>query len=278
MGQIGCAYSQAKRTQAKIFDCSSLVARAYSAMGKLWMWGGPVPTSMNEVYDDEFELLWPDRYDQIGQSLGGAGEIKLGAEPGDLQFLCTDKATTRHNKITHVTMVADKKTIVHARGTKSGVRTDDIALYSGKVCAIARYNPEGPLRPGMKGNRVKAMQKALNQNGADLNGDGEFGPKTLAALKAFQQAKGLAVDGLAGAETMRALTGQRPDGAEEGSGTVWVTGDTVNVRTGPGTGYAIAKIAKKGERYEAADLADWVPIALNGSVFYLSRKYVRGDE
>ena len=29
--KVGCAYSQAKRTQEDIFDCSSLVARACSA-------------------------------------------------------------------------------------------------------------------------------------------------------------------------------------------------------------------------------------------------------
>ena len=29
--KVGCAYSQARRTQENIFDCSSLVARAYSA-------------------------------------------------------------------------------------------------------------------------------------------------------------------------------------------------------------------------------------------------------
>ena len=31
LSKVGCAYSQAKRAQENIFDCSSLVARAYSA-------------------------------------------------------------------------------------------------------------------------------------------------------------------------------------------------------------------------------------------------------
>ena len=30
LSKVGCAYSQAKRTQENIFDCSSLVARAYA--------------------------------------------------------------------------------------------------------------------------------------------------------------------------------------------------------------------------------------------------------
>ena len=31
LSKVGCAYSQAKRTQEAIFDCSYLVAHAYSA-------------------------------------------------------------------------------------------------------------------------------------------------------------------------------------------------------------------------------------------------------
>ena len=31
LSKVGCAYSQAQRTQENIFDCSSLVARAFFA-------------------------------------------------------------------------------------------------------------------------------------------------------------------------------------------------------------------------------------------------------
>ena len=40
LSKLGCAYSQAQRTQEDIFDCSSLVARAYSAQRTL-----SIPTS-----------------------------------------------------------------------------------------------------------------------------------------------------------------------------------------------------------------------------------------
>ena len=69
LSKVGCAYSQARRIQEGVFDCSSLVARAYSAQGKKWKYGGSVPISMYEVYDDEFELLWPESYAVIGKSL-----------------------------------------------------------------------------------------------------------------------------------------------------------------------------------------------------------------
>ena len=96
----------ARRIQEDIFDCSSLVVRAYSAQGKRWKYGGSVPTSNKEIYDDDFELLWPATYAQIGKSFGGASVINMARQPGDLQFLCTDSGTSRLSKITHVMMVA----------------------------------------------------------------------------------------------------------------------------------------------------------------------------
>ena len=81
LSKVGCAYSQAQRTQENIFDCSSLVARAYSAQGKRWKYGGSVPTSNKEIYDDDFELLWPATYAQIGKSFAGASVINMAKQP-----------------------------------------------------------------------------------------------------------------------------------------------------------------------------------------------------
>ena len=205
LSKVGCRYSQAKRTQANIFDCSSLIARAFSAQGKGWLYGGKVPLSCNEVYDDDFELIWPASYGVIGDKLGGAGVIAKAKQPGDLQFLHT-MATGRANRITHVTMVASDGKIVHARGTAYGVRTDSLTHYAGKVCALVRYNPDCDLVYGHKGYRTKALQLALIEEiNTKLSGDGEFGPKTLEAVKAFQTAKGLPVTGKGDQATRAAL-------------------------------------------------------------------------
>ena len=40
LSKVGCPYSQEKRNQDGVFDCSSLVARAYAAQGKRWRYGG----------------------------------------------------------------------------------------------------------------------------------------------------------------------------------------------------------------------------------------------
>ena len=180
LDKVGCKYSQAQRDEDDIFDCSSLVARAYAAQGVSWegIGNGVLPNSTQEVYSDNFLLLWPEEYADIGKKMGGPTVINKARQAGDLQFLCTDSSTSRGNKITHVTIVADRDTIVHARGKAYGVRTDDIQLYAGKVCAILRFDPSAPLRRGMRGPRVAHLQEELNAQGAKLEVDGIFGADT----------------------------------------------------------------------------------------------------
>lgn len=190
LDKLGMPYSQAKRATATHFDCSSLVARAYAAQGMPWdKVGNEIPTSTQEVYSDYFELIWPADYSKIGKTFGGTAVINRGKKPGDLQFICTNKKTSRANKITHVTIVVDSQQIVHARGTAYGVRKDDIELYKGKICAILRYNPDAPLRKGMRGLRVEALQKALNIKGAGLDVDGIYGAATEKAVKKYGGAR-----------------------------------------------------------------------------------------
>ena len=62
------------------------------------------------------------------------------------------------------------------------------------------------LRQGSSGPEVKDLQQKLKDLGFDPNGvDGNFGPGTTAALKAFQQSRGLQADGAAGPATLAAL-------------------------------------------------------------------------
>lgn len=62
------------------------------------------------------------------------------------------------------------------------------------------------LRKGDRGTQVKVLQWLLGQNGHDAGTvDGIFGTKTLAAVQAYQKAKGLTVDGIVGAKTWEQL-------------------------------------------------------------------------
>ena len=61
--------------------------------------------------------------------------------------------------------------------------------------------------PVMQGDDVKELQTRLNRAGGAirLTEDGSFGPKTDAAVRAFQGASGLKEDGIAGAQTWTVL-------------------------------------------------------------------------
>lgn len=66
------------------------------------------------------------------------------------------------------------------------------------------------LKSGCKGEDVRALQILLSgrgYNGDMHTPDGIFGNNTLGAVKLYQKAKGLDVDGIAGPETMRKLLG-----------------------------------------------------------------------
>ena len=58
------------------------------------------------------------------------------------------------------------------------------------------------LKRGASGDSVKELQNLLNQNGATLAVDGNFGPDTQSAVVNYQRSNGLTVDGMVGNETM----------------------------------------------------------------------------
>jgi len=92
---------------------------------------------------------------------------------------------------------------------------EDDGLYGGNTAsALSRAPAQGfakapwddkprTLRltmPRMEGSDVVKLQKALN-----IGADGEFGPATDKAVKAFQQQKSLTADGIVGPKTLQAM-------------------------------------------------------------------------
>lgn len=68
-------------------------------------------------------------------------------------------------------------------------------------------------KPRMQGDDVKELQTLLNEHGFACDVDGIFGPGTDAAVCEFQEANGLAVDGIVGASTWAALRSEPVAGA-----------------------------------------------------------------
>jgi peptidoglycan hydrolase-like protein with peptidoglycan-binding domain len=67
--------------------------------------------------------------------------------------------------------------------------------------------PRATLRFGSRGPAVEELQRRLNAKGAtpQLKVDGNFGPLTNAAVRAFQRSRGLVIDGVVGPNTWAAL-------------------------------------------------------------------------
>jgi lysozyme family protein len=81
----------------------------------------------------------------------------------------------------------------------STIITEPEAIVAETAATVVNVNYD-IVRRGSEGPWVVKLQKALH-----IKADGQFGPKTEAALKTFQEANGLVPDGIAGRLTYRAL-------------------------------------------------------------------------
>lgn len=80
-------------------------------------------------------------------------------------------------------------------------------LYAHGPLAINSSSCPTNISEGMRNGCVTQLQQLLNDNGAGLAVDGDFGPATLAAVKHYQSTHGLTVDGIVGPKTKAALVG-----------------------------------------------------------------------
>lgn len=123
--------------------------------------------------------------------------------------------------IGHIAFSDGKGGTIEAHSTKRGViagsatgRRWDMGLLLPGVRYTANAEveptPVPPVirltKPHMTGTSVKRVQQALKKLGFDPGPlDGDYGPKTAAAVAAFQLAKGLVADGEVGPQTLKAL-------------------------------------------------------------------------
>jgi hypothetical protein len=103
------------------------------------------------------------------------------------------------------------------------------------------------LQRGDSGSDVKELQEDLVKLGYSFpkyGCDGDFGVETEANVKGFQRLADIEVDGIFGPESYKALM-KMLDGLNR---YVEITGDSVNVRKGPGTLYDVIGVAHKGDK------------------------------
>lgn len=139
--KLGCRYSQTERWEEGVYDCSSLVYRAFQSAGVNLVHkdtGVQVDVSNLQVYAKGFRLLYPSSYQAIGRRV--LVEYSQLA-PGDLVFY-TFGDTDRANRITHVAMVLDKNRVIHARNPQMGVLVNHMDYGKGNIVAVTRYIEE----------------------------------------------------------------------------------------------------------------------------------------
>ena len=86
---------------------------------------------------------------------------------------------------------------------------------------------------------------------------------------------GLSATGSADAATLKRLKLLTEDSGEQNvqQDAVRITGNTVNLRSGPGTNFSIARVARRDEVYPAIRTTGWQPILLDGEVRWISEQY-----
>jgi N-acetylmuramoyl-L-alanine amidase len=96
-----------------------------------------------------------------------------------------------------------KRDTLHNRRWDTGVLIPGVTYENGGA-PLTVHPPTKVIRMGVANDPdvVKAIQRALEVAGIDPGGvDGKYGPKTTAAVAAFQRVNGLVVDGEVGPET-----------------------------------------------------------------------------
>lgn len=212
--------------------------------------------------------------------------------PGDCLYF---KGNTAHVlNVGHVEMyTGDNECYGHGSGT--GPNRHNLRDYcKGRANDRKRYfmairwilgGEKRELRRGMEGADVIRLQEDLIALGCDLGqwgADGEFGAATESAVRAYQVAKKLDADGIAGEKTLAAIAadletlGDADDPSEpaQPDGNLAVRDGSWNVRTGPGTAYPIAKTVHGGDRLAEVKVDGWKPVLVDGEVKWLSEKAI----
>lgn len=219
--------------------------------------------------------------------------------PGDCLYF---KGNTSHVlDVGHVEMYTGKNEC-YGHGSGTGPNKHDLKSYcKGRSNSKKRYfmairwildgdtTPTNrTLRKGDVGADVAKLQGDLITLGYDVGqwgADGEFGAATESAVKAYQTAKGLEADGIAGEKTRTALAadldalGDDDNPAEPGEpeGNLIVKDGSWNVRTGPGTGYPVAATVHGGDKLAEVKADGWTPVLINGEVRWISDKALAGN-
>ena len=216
-GQAGSLWTEARQKAATreqtvrygsrwvgrhVADCSGMFAWAFKRLGG-YMYHGS-------------NTMWRKYMTDKGTLADGQKSDGNTLKPGAAVFKVSG------TNYYHVGLYVGKGTVIEAKGTAFGVVASDITKWHawGEMRGVDYTNAQVTAelvsslgtrllkraRPYMRGDDIKALQTMLNALGYPCGAvDGTFGDKTKAGVKAFQTAARIAVDGVVGPETRKAL-------------------------------------------------------------------------
>lgn len=159
------------------------------------------------VYEDT-EEVWVLAEDETARG-GHGGEISI----GNLTLTTTQAAIIALSVIALILAIlaatgafSSTKAAVPPVTTPTTPSTVTVTQPATTAATPTVQAPQQTLNPGDTGEQVKALQAALTALGfSPGKADGDYGPTTQAEVEKFQQSKGLAADGVVGAQTLAAL-------------------------------------------------------------------------
>ncbi len=195
------------------WDCAEFVSwLAFQISDKLY---GCNNDSANPVTADAYTGYWRDDAEKIGNIITieeairtpGAAILRVAAEGITGHIVVSDGKGGTVEAHSHKDGVINS--VVNGRRWDYGILIPWIVYtslqpipYTAPNYIIYRYT-----KPMMISTKVGEIQKALTDMGFNTKGiDNIFGPDTLKAVEAFQQDRGLVVDGEVGKDTASALS------------------------------------------------------------------------
>ncbi len=157
------------------------------------------------------QLTGRANYKAFGERIGLdlVGSPDLAAEPGTAWLIAANYLASRSRSGRTALQWADDDNVeMVTRIINGGTHgLDDRRNRTARALAALDGLPVQPtLRQGDEGPSVALLQRALAAKGFSPGAvDGDFGGKTLAAVRAFQSAQGLGVDGVVGKNSWKAL-------------------------------------------------------------------------
>jgi peptidoglycan hydrolase-like protein with peptidoglycan-binding domain len=247
----------------------STLALGHNGNDELWgTWCTP-PRTMQHYCRWPDIASYPDEYADL---LEGTRTLRSGATGEDVRQLQTLLASLDYSPgpIDGV-FGAATTTAVRAFQEASGLNADGVVGASTRAAlqesAGIVDSPElpddwvlgkaGVLKSGSRGEAVAVLQRTLTGLGyAPGPADGVFGSGTVAAIRSFQKANGLTVDGKAGVGVKRALFGDVGDPKELRGGKQY---DTCNSGTRE-RGCEGLRGLRAGAPWDAAAAEEWRPL------------------